>query len=72
MIAEAASESDRRAGFIAAALAYISWGFLPLYLKFIGFADVREILAQRILWSAPAALIAVFAMSRAGAKLARR
>ena len=63
MIAEAASESDRRAGFIAAALAYISWGFLPLYLKFIGFADVREILAQRILWSAPAALIAVFAMS---------
>ncbi len=59
----ATSDADRRAGFIAAALAYISWGFLPLYLKLIGFADVREILAQRILWSAPAAMIAVFAMS---------
>ncbi len=47
----------------AAALAYVSWGFLPLYLKLLAFADVREVLAQRILWCAPAALIAVFAMS---------
>jgi chloramphenicol-sensitive protein RarD len=39
------------------------WGFLPLYLKLLAFADVREVLAQRILWAAPAALIAVFVMS---------
>lgn len=56
-------EAERRAGFIAAALAYVMWGFLPLYLKLIAFADVREVLAQRILWCVPAALIAVFAMS---------
>ena len=44
----ATSDADRRAGFIAAALAYISWGFLPLYLKLIGFADVRE---RRMDWT---------------------
>lgn len=57
------SEAERRAGFIAAASAYVMWGFLPLYLKLIGFADVREVLAQRILWAAPAAFLAVFLMS---------
>ncbi len=57
------SDAERRAGFIAAASAYIMWGFLPLYLKLIAFADVREVLGQRILWCAPAALIAVFVMS---------
>ncbi len=58
-----ASQADRRAGFIAAASAYAMWGFLPLYLKLISFADVREVLAQRIVWAIPAALIAVVAMS---------
>ena len=66
------SEQDagRRNGFIAAALAYAMWGFLPLYLKLLAFADVREVLAQRILWSVPAALLAVFAMSGARRGLA--
>ncbi|MGE0740304.1 MAG: EamA family transporter RarD [Hyphomonadaceae bacterium] len=62
-ISASPSEAERRAGFMAAASAYIMWGFLPLYLKLISFADVREVLAQRILWCAPAALIAVFVMS---------
>ena len=57
------SDADRRNGFIAAACAYLIWGFLPLYLKLLTFADVREVLAQRILWCAPAALAAVFIMS---------
>lgn len=57
------AEVDKRAGFIAAAGAYIFWGFLPLYLKLLAFADVREVLGQRILWCAPATLIAVFWMS---------
>jgi len=57
------SEAERRAGFIAAASAYVMWGFLPLYLKLLGSVDVREVLAQRIVWCAPAALIAVFLMS---------
>lgn len=57
------ADAERRAGFISAASAYVIWGFLPLYLKLISFADVREVLGQRILWAAPSALIAVFAMS---------
>lgn len=57
------AEAERRAGFIAAAGAYVIWGFLPLYLKLISFADAREVLGQRILWCIPAALVAVVLMS---------
>lgn len=57
------TDADRRAGFFSAASAYVIWGFLPLYLKLISFADVREVLGQRILWAIPSALVAVFAMS---------
>jgi chloramphenicol-sensitive protein RarD len=57
------SAEERRAGFTAAALAYVIWGFLPLYLKLLHAVDVREVLAQRILWAAPSAFIAVFLMS---------
>jgi chloramphenicol-sensitive protein RarD len=62
-ITSSPSEAERRAGFIAAASAYIMWGFLPLYLKLLAEIDVREVLAQRILWAAPSAFIAVFLMS---------
>lgn len=57
------SEAEQRAGFLAAAAAYVMWGFLPLYLKLLAAVDVREVLAQRILWAAPAAFVAVFVMS---------
>lgn len=57
------NEAERRAGFIAAASAYVIWGFLPLYLKLLATIDVREVLAQRILWAAPSAFVAIFVMS---------
>lgn len=57
------ARSERRTGLIATASAYALWGFLPLYLQLISFADVREVLAQRILWCIPAALGAVFLTS---------
>lgn len=57
------SDAERRVGFIAAAAAYVMWGFLPLYLKLLQDVDVREVLAQRIVWCVPAALVAVFVMS---------
>lgn len=56
-------ESERRNGFIAALVAYMIWGFLPLYLKLISFAQPAEVLGQRILWSIPAAILAMFIMS---------
>lgn len=57
------TDVDVRAGFIAGVIAYSFWGFLPLYLQLIEFADVREVLGLRILWSIPAALIALVVMS---------
>jgi len=62
-ITSSPSEAERRAGFLAAASAYVIWGFLPLYLKLLATVDVREVLAQRIVWAAPAAFVAVFVMS---------
>ena len=62
-LTESSSEAERRAGFLSAASAYVVWGFLPLYLKLLHTVDVREVLAQRILWAAPSALLAVFLMS---------
>lgn len=61
-------DADRRAGFLAAAAAYVIWGFLPLYLKLVAFAGPAEVLGQRILWSIPAAMLAVFVMSGGVAK----
>jgi chloramphenicol-sensitive protein RarD len=58
----ARSEADKRAGFAATAFAYTFWGFLPVYLHLLTFADVREVLGQRVLWCAPSAVIAVFVM----------
>ncbi|MBX3510969.1 MAG: EamA family transporter RarD [Hyphomonadaceae bacterium] len=55
--------AEQRTGFLAAACAYVIWGFLPLYLKLLQDVDVREVLAQRIVWCVPAALLAVFFMS---------
>ena len=43
---------------------------MPLYIHAIGFADPLEILAQRILWSLPAALLVVLAIGGARKGLA--
>lgn len=51
--------AETRAGFIAAASAYGIWGLLPLYLKLVSFAGPWEVLSARILWSIPAAILAV-------------
>jgi chloramphenicol-sensitive protein RarD len=58
----APGDAERRVGFLATAFAYTFWGFLPLYLHLLTFADVREVLGQRVLWCVPSAVIAVFAM----------
>ena len=57
-----AAHPEARSGFIAAFAAYGVWGFLPLYLKLVGFASPWEILGSRILWSIPAAIVGVLLM----------
>lgn len=57
------AQTDARLGVFTAVGAYALWGVLPIYLKAVGFADSFEILAERILFSIPAAAIVIGAMS---------
>ncbi len=59
----ATPSSDQRTEFIAAAVAYLCWGFLPLFLHLLAFADPFEVLGHRVLWCIPAALVSVLAVS---------
>ena len=48
-------------GFLMAFGAYILWGALPFYLKMLSHVPALEVVAHRIVWSVPVALIlAVF------------
>lgn len=55
---------DVRAGLFAAMGAYFLWGFLPLYFKLLGATEPTVILAHRIVWSVPTALILVAAAGK--------
>ncbi len=52
------------AGLIAAVIAYGAWGVLPLYLQQLGGMDPGVVLAQRIVWAFPTALVAAFALGQ--------
>jgi chloramphenicol-sensitive protein RarD len=53
--------SEAATGVLLGAGAYLTWGFLPIYMKAVGAVTAPEILANRILWSLLllAAMIAV-------------
>jgi chloramphenicol-sensitive protein RarD len=53
------SPSDIRSGLIAAVSAYVLWGFLPVYFKFLSDFPPSMVLAHRIVWSVPTALILI-------------
>lgn len=55
---------ETRAGLFAAISAYALWGFLPVYFKLLGDASPTVILAHRIVWSVPTALILVAAAGK--------
>jgi chloramphenicol-sensitive protein RarD len=57
-------DADIRSGLFAAMAAYGLWGFLPLYFQFLGDMPPLVILAHRILWSVPTALILVIAAGK--------
>lgn len=44
-------EQEKRTGVIAAVGAYVFWGFLPIYWKFLSSSAAPEILAHRVVWS---------------------
>jgi chloramphenicol-sensitive protein RarD len=58
------SRTELRTGLLAAIGAYVLWGFLPLYFKLLGETSPTVILAHRIVWSVPTALILVAAAGK--------
>lgn len=45
------SDAGARQGVVFGLLAYLSWGFLPVYFKLLGGVLPTEVVAQRVLWS---------------------
>ncbi|MFZ1469829.1 MAG: EamA family transporter RarD [Paracoccaceae bacterium] len=55
---------DSRAGFYYALAAYLLWGFLPLYMKALAHVSPIEVIAHRVLWSIPVALVVLAWLGR--------
>jgi len=56
------SDRDRlREGLICALIAYILWGFLPIYFKVVAAVPAGEVLVHRILWAVPFGLPIILA-----------
>lgn len=55
---------DTARGFGFALSAYLFWGFLPLYIKFVGHIPVVEVLAHRVIWSVPIAGLVLILLRR--------
>lgn len=54
-------QDEARNGLIAALIAYLSWGVLPIYIKIIAQVPPLEVLSHRVVWAIPfgAAIIAL-------------
>lgn len=55
---------DSRSGLAFAIGAYFLWGFQPLYMKLLSHLSPAEVIAHRILWSVPAALLVLLVTRR--------
>ncbi|UXI70132.1 EamA family transporter RarD [Tahibacter amnicola] len=51
--------SEQRRGLLLAASAYLIWGLIPIYFKAVATVPAQEILAHRIVWSTPVALLLI-------------
>ncbi|WP_245423902.1 EamA family transporter RarD [Methylovirgula sp. 4M-Z18] len=60
----AAGQGDTPLGFAFAAAAYIFWGFLPFYMKWVAHIPATEVVAHRIVWSLPIAAAVLLATGR--------
>ena len=53
--------SEIRDGVIAGLLAYVMWGFLPVYFKIVGSVNPLEVLSHRVIWAVPLGAAILFA-----------
>jgi len=51
-------------GWLIGLAAFIWWGLAPIYFKEITHVDALEILAHRVMWSIPVALLLMFALRK--------
>ena len=56
--------AEARLGFLAGLGAYFIWGSLPLYIRAMKHIGASELLAHRIIWSVPTALIFIAIAAR--------
>ena len=59
-----AQDGDSLSGFLLALAAYLIWGALPLYLHLVNHVPLPEVLAHRVVWSVPIALVALMILGR--------
>ncbi len=57
---DAGHSKDTRDGLIAAFMAYLMWGVLPVYFKMVGDVAVTEVLVHRIVWAVPFGAVIIF------------
>ncbi len=55
---------DSLAGFLFALTAYLMWGFLPLYMKAMAHISPAEVIAHRVIWSVPIAVLVIAVLGR--------
>lgn len=55
---------DHTKGFAFAIVAYLLWGFLPIYMKALSHVPAAEVVAHRVIWSVPVAIIVLAALRR--------
>ena len=51
------SDIDRRKGLSATAAAEVFWGLTPIYWKAVATVSTNELLALRVLWAIPVAVV---------------
>lgn len=61
-----APNEDSLAGFAFAGSAYLLWGMLPLYMKALSAVSPVEVVAHRIVWALPVALLVLVWLGRTG------
>ncbi|NQD35512.1 EamA family transporter RarD [Permianibacter sp. IMCC34836] len=54
--------TEHRRGLLLAGSAYLMWGLVPIYFKAVASVPAHEILAHRIVWSIPIAILLIVAL----------
>ncbi|MFN4191862.1 MAG: EamA family transporter RarD [Tabrizicola sp.] len=60
----AVTGGDTLPGFLYALTAYLLWGFLPLYMKALAHIPPVEVIAHRVVWSVPIAILVLVWLGR--------